>query len=282
MGSNGGIVGMVGEFFQDRTRVMILLVSLLCLVLTGTIIFSVRSCVGAQQGTGRSVTVTSQDNEQTDDETTTSKDEEMSSEEERARAEAAAAKAAETDSTASERTFEVTVADGEVTWIEIEYDGNSDVAETVTGPWNRTYTVRKSISINVNDTSAVTVTEGGKKLEFDSKASGIGTISIQVSKGGTDDASTTDAQSGDQTQQGDQQTQQGDQTQQGTTAPTTQDGTQQQQQVGTQEYQEQTYTQQDDSGSVSQNQFEGYTLDSDGYYYGADGYYDAAGNFYSY
>ena len=283
MGSNGGIVGMVGEFLQDRTKVMILLVSLLCLLLTGTIIFSVRSCVGAQQGTGRSVTVTSQDNEQTEDETTSSKDEEMSSEEERARAEAAAAKAAETDSSATERTFEVTVADGEVTWIEIEYDGNSDVAETVTGPWNRTYTVRKSISINVNDTSAVTVTEGGKKLEFDSKASGIGTISIQVSKGGTDDATTTDGQATDQAQQQGDQGQQGDQAQQGTT-PVAQDGTQAQtqQQMGTQEYQEQSYTQQDGSSSGGQSQFEGYTLDADGYYYGSDGYYDAAGNFYSY
>lgn len=263
---HGGILGMIEVFMQDRQRVIGLGVSLAALLVIGLIIFSVRACVNSQQSSGRSVTVTSAEEkteEKTEETTTLSTEEEQ-----RARDEAAAAKAAETESSAAERTIEVTVADGEVTWLEIEYDGNSDVAETVTGPWNRTYTVRQSISINVNDTTAVTVTEDGKKLEFDSKASGIGTITIQVSKKGE----STTATEGDEQQTDGQSTE-----------AATQDGTAQQnatQGTGTQ-------SQQTNSSSEFGNMqvgesYEGYTLAEDGYYYGPDGYLDQDGNYYPY
>ncbi len=269
--SHGGIVGMIEVFFSERSRVIALIVAVLAVILTAVIILSVRSCVSGQDSTGRSVTVTATESEKEASETGEDAAKVSAEEEQRARDEAAAAKAAETESSAAERTIEVTVADGEVTWLEIEYDGNSDVAETVTGPWNRTYTVRQSISINVNDTTAVTVTENGKKLEFDSKASGIGTITIQVSKKGDAPA--------DETTDG--QTAEGQQTEgQEGAAPTdpnatgnqgyTQDQTQQVVQNGTAGQQ------------TSTNPFEGYTLDADGYYYGADGYLDANGNFYAY
>ena len=262
--SRGGLLGMVELFFQDRSRVILLIVLVLCLVITATLIFSIGSCVSAQQSTGRSVAVASSSEEEKDDE----KESMTSEEEERARAEAAAAKAAESDESVTERTIEVTIADGEVTWLEIEYDGTSDVAETVTGPWNRTYTVRQSISINVNDTTAVTVTEGGKKLEFDSKASGIGTITIQVAK--KSDASTTtttDAGSSDATSATNQQ-----QSGEGAGAASSASS-----QTTT------SYGSSNSGGATSGGGgYEGYTLDADGYYYGADGYYDANGTFYEY
>ena len=264
---HGGIMGMIEVFMQDRTRVIGLGVSIAALVLIGIIIFSIRACVDSQHSTGRSVTVTNAE-EKAEEKT----EEKLSTEEEqRARDEAAAAKAAEAESTAAERTIEVTVADGEVTWLEIEYDGNSDVAETVTGPWNRTYTVRQSISINVNDTTAVTVTEDGKKLEFDSKASGIGTITIQVSKKG--DTTSEDNAAGTNTEQ----------TQDGTT--TTQDGSTTSQ-TGATQNQSQDNQQSTSSGEFGNMQvgesYEGYTLAEDGYYYGPDGYLDQDGNYYPY
>ena len=276
--SHGGIVGMLEVFFQDRSRAIALIVAIVGVVLVGIIAVSINSCVSSSQSNVHTVPVT-----QTNDETTsTTSNESMTDEEEqRAREEAAAAKAAETETPATERTIEVTVAENEVTWLEIEYDGKSDVAETVTGPWNRTYTVRQSISINVNDTTAVTVTENGKKLEFDSKASGIGTITIQVSKAGTTDDTTQDPNA--TTDPNQQTTQDGTQSQQGTpdaAQTTTGDPTQQQTQTTdmTQQQQQQTQTQ----TQTGTNPYPGYTLDSDGYYYGADGYYDANGNFYQY
>ena len=273
---SGGIVGMIGSFLQDRSRVAILIITVLFLVLMATIFLSVRSCVGAQNGSGRTVSVTPAEEETTkteEDSSTVSEEEEK-----KAREEAAAAKAAENETSASERTIEVNVADGEVTWLEIEYDGYSDVAETVTGPWNRTYTVRQSISINVNDTTAVTVTEDGKKLEFESKASGIGTITIQVSKKGdtTSDTTSTDDGQAQNAQNTDGNTS-SDQTQQTTDQVSSQQQTQQ-----TQQTTDTTMLQQQQTTGGTTTIMEGYTLDADGYYYGADGYYDAAGNFYSY
>ncbi len=278
---NRGIVGMIEYFFQDRTRVIGLIIGVLALVLTIIIIMTARSCINANQDTGRSVTVTTAD-EKTEEE----KEEKATADEQRAREDAAATKAAEEEASTAERTIEVTVADGEVTWLEIEYDGNSDVAETVTGPWNRTYTVRQSISINVNNISAVTVTEGGKKLEFDSKASGIGTITIQVAKKGdsTDEETTTT--------DGEQQTStDGSDASQNTQQQVNGQGyTDGQQQVNGQGYtdgQQQVDGQtingtQNQQGTGTASPYEGYTLDADGYYYGADGYYDAQGNFYQY
>ncbi len=268
--SAGGLAGAVSSFLQDRTRVMVLLIVLLCVVLTGTIVFSVSSCMRGQGTGGKSVTVTETDNadsKQSDSQNMTS------DEEEKARADAAAAKAAENESDETERTIEVTVADGEVTWIEIEYDGSSDIAETVTGPWNRTYTVRQSISINVSDTSAVTVTEDGKKLEFDSKASGIGTITIQVSsKAGGEGAD------GDAEAQPEGQDDGGAATPDQSGVPS---GQGEPQQVDT-SASDGGYATGGTGTSGTGSQFEGYTLDTDGYYYGADGYYDANGVFYPY
>ena len=74
-------------------------------------------------------------------------------------------------------------------------DGESKIATTVTGPWSETYDVHESITIEVGDTTAVTVTENGTQRQFDSKTSGIGTITIQS----TPEAKTT---STDANQQG--------------------------------------------------------------------------------
>lgn len=283
--NSGGIVGMLGSFFQERSRVAALIVLLLFIVLMATLFLSVSSCINNQSGTGRTVSVTTADDETTEDtsEESTSETDMTDEEEKQAREAAAAAKAAENESSTEERTIEVNVADGEVTWLEIEYDGYSDVAETVTGPWNRTYTVRQSISINVNDTSAVTVTEDGKKLEFESKASGIGTITIQVSKKG--DATNASTAEGDQSQNQDQtqtQTQDG----QTTTGQPTDGVTGDQTQQTTDQYSQQQTTSDGNAQQQIQNGstviMDGYTLDEDGYYYGADGYYDASGTFYSY
>ncbi len=73
----------------------------------------------------------------------------------------------------------VTVANGAVTWLEISNDGKSEIAETVTGPWNKSFRVQEAITIQAGDTSVVTVLQDGKQVQFESMASGIGTIRIQ-------------------------------------------------------------------------------------------------------
>lgn len=300
--AHGGLVGMVEYFFQDRMRVTVLIVAGLFIALLLIVTFGVRSCLNSNQPSGKSVTVTSTDSNKVE---ATVDDTAASEEDKRTREEAAAAKAAETEASSAERTVEVTVEEGRVTWLEIEYDGNSDIAETVTGPWNRTYTVRQSISINVNDTTAVTVTENGKRLEFESKASGIGTITITVSKKGESDTSdsSADQQVVDNTQVTDESTYTDDtsyvnQPTQQTTGEQGYNDYSQNYTDNTQNYndydqgttynqQEQTQTNtqtntQNQQGTGATSPYPGYALDTDGYYYGEDGYYDAQGNFYSY
>ena len=84
----------------------------------------------------------------------------------------------------------MTVADSSVSWVEIVVDGKSVVAESVTGPWTQTYEPKQSMSIQVGDTSAVTVTKNGENQSFDAKTSGLGTITIKVPQTKT---TTTDA-----------------------------------------------------------------------------------------
>ena len=96
----------------------------------------------------------------------------------------------------------------------------------------------------------------GKKLEFDSKASGIGTITIQVSKKGE----TTDAAA------------EGTEGKDGQTDGTTTQG----------EGQGETSESQTGTGNLGEEIVEGYELAEDGYYYGPEGYYDADGTFYPY
>ena len=86
------------------------------------------------------------------------------------------------NSTEKETSVSVSVNDGEVTWLEIECDGKSDVAETITGPWQKTYTVTDSMTIQAGETSSVAVVQNGRQLQFESITAGIGTLRIQGTK----------------------------------------------------------------------------------------------------
>ena len=281
---NTGIVGMLQSLFAERSVVLALIFAVLTLVITVVIISTIHSCVG-QPSTERSVTVGSKETtEQSKETDSKSSSQTVSKEEEqRTRQEAADAKKAESSSTATERTIEVSVADGEVTWLEIEYEGNSDVAETVTGPWSRTYTVRQGLIIRANKTSAVTVTENGKKLEFDSKASGLGTITIQVAKkaDGSGSNNATSGQNGNSQTNGQSQTTNGQQTGANGGTQTNANGTTT---AGEDTDAQQTSGQSAQGGQTTNPNGipEGYDLDEEtGAYYGPDGWYEN-GTFHSY
>ena len=85
----------------------------------------------------------------------------------------------EKDQEPKETVVEVSVASGQVSWVEITCDGTSDVAESVTGPWSQSYTVHDSITIQVASPEFVTVTENGERREFSSHAGGLGSITIE-------------------------------------------------------------------------------------------------------
>ena len=74
----------------------------------------------------------------------------------------------------------ITVASGESTWLEIMADGQSRIADQVLGPWSETYVITESLTVQVTNTSAVSVFENGQSRSFDTRASGVGSITIKV------------------------------------------------------------------------------------------------------
>lgn len=90
----------------------------------------------------------------------------------------------------------VSVSAGSYTWLEVTCDGTSDVAESVTGPWEKEYTVTDTLSVQAGTPSAVTVTNNGQAVQFTSKASGLGSLSVK----GTKPPETSDAKDGDKAQ----------------------------------------------------------------------------------
>lgn len=181
--------GLVGQFLSDPRRSLFLLIVLLAVVLTAVLSFSVSSCVSArnQPATGQVVPVQGVDADadaQADDDAA---DEPAGDADDAAKDDGAAsddqgdkdATADDADAKKPEKTVvEVSVAEGQVSWVEITCDGKSDVAESVTGPWSKSYTVEESITIQVANPDAVTVTENGEKVTLAQRAGGLGSVTI--------------------------------------------------------------------------------------------------------
>lgn len=186
--------------FLSNENMVIGLGILVAILLTIIIVMSVSSCVNMAAGesssaASSSVPVSTADNTSSQSSATSRSDASgTKSSSSNTSAQTTSTKSGGTSSsttTTPEKTeVVVTVADSSVSWVEIVVDGKSVVAESVTGPWTQTYEPKQSMSIQVGDTSAVTVTKNGENQSFDAKTSGLGTITIKVPQTQT---TTTDA-----------------------------------------------------------------------------------------
>ena len=235
----GGAMGVVSQFLSDPRRALFALIVLLAVVLTAILVFSVSSCVSGKTqapSTGQLVPVgtTGQQGSATtdDDEDATVDDEpsqdadadpvETPTEEDTTGDDATGtsegdasdpaedgendgeAAANDEDEAPKETLVKVAVSRGEVVWVEITSDGVSEVAQGITGPWEQTYNVHDSITVQVDNPDAVTVTENGERRDFSSRAGGLGSVTIegtplletqdetQTGEQGDDSATTTD------------------------------------------------------------------------------------------
>lgn len=210
-----GLAGALDSFFADPRRSLLALILLLAVVLTAILLFSVSSCVNRDNQGGQSsqtvqVNATgssgddvsdSSDNEKgasTGSETDSGADADADADSS-AGDEADASSDQQTDGAAADEPTEtvvkVSVASGEVSWVEIVCDGVSEVAQNVTGPWSGSYTVHDTLTVQADNFSAITVTENGEKREFSSRVGGLGSLTIE----GTplpDDAAADGATSG--------------------------------------------------------------------------------------
>ncbi len=167
---------------------VIMLGIIVALVLTLIIVLSVGSCVNHAVGESDDSSSTVPVTTTTSTDSGTSSNSQSSSQGSSSQDSTAASQTKSTTDTSSTSTTTtpektevvVTVSDNSVSWVEITVDGKSMVAESVTGPWTQTYEPTDTMSIQVGDTSAVTVTKNGVTQAFDTKTSGLGTLTIKV------------------------------------------------------------------------------------------------------
>lgn len=194
----------------DPQQKLFIGIVLLAVVLTAIIVFSVTSCVNNGGGKGESKqsssTATTQTTQTTGSDSGTSSTSAASSgattqqtSQTTGSSNSQQASEGQTASTYVPTVVKVSVSAGSYTWLEVTCDGKSDVAESVTGPWEKEYTVTDTLSVQAGTPSAVTVTNNGQAVQFTSKASGLGSLSVK----GTKPPETTDAKDGDGAQSAD-------------------------------------------------------------------------------
>lgn len=186
--SSGGILGAIMGWFSDARRALFTVIVLLGLVLTGIVIFSVKSCVsntGTEAEQTRTVGVTpaqSTETTQTGEnaEATTATDPNATTTATGQQTGASEQVPVEITKPAAPTVVmvKVTVADGQVSWLEITADGESSIADTVTGPWEQSYDVKTQLVVRASDISAVSVFVNGEQRQFEMKSSGVGIITV--------------------------------------------------------------------------------------------------------
>lgn len=177
---SGGILGSIVDWFRDSHHAMALVIVALGLVLTGVAIFSIRSCVsntGTEATTNRTVGVTpAQSSTDTQNQSGDGTQQSSSS------SPAGASEQVPIDIKKPEEPtvvmVKVQVADGQVSWLEVQADGQSSIAETVSGPWEQTYDVKEQLIVRAGDIAAVSVFVNGEQQQFEMKSSGVGTITV--------------------------------------------------------------------------------------------------------
>lgn len=171
---SGGLVGLVFDWFRDSRHALAAVVIALGLILTFIAIFSIKSCVsgvGTEASSTRTVGVTpaqsTADEVKDVDGKTDAGDAGEQTIPEIAKPEEP-----------SVVMVKVSVAEGQVSWLEIQADGESSIADTVNGPWEQTYDVKTQLIVRAGDISAVSVFVNGEQQQFEMKSSGVGTITV--------------------------------------------------------------------------------------------------------
>lgn len=165
--------------FADTKRIVVLVGALVVIFLSVLVIVSVSSCINNNLSNTKKVQIASAQAP-----TNKPSQETVSTSEADIEAQKAAQKKAEQDQLdAQQKTVvDVSVAEGEVSWVEIVNDGKSQIAQQITGPWTASYEVTDSISIQVSNPSAVRVSKNSQPVKFDTKTAGIGSVSIKGTK----------------------------------------------------------------------------------------------------
>lgn len=198
---NQGLLGLINQFLSDPRNRMFLIGLVLVGSLVAITIFGVSSCISAKAGSAPSKTVavnSAESTDTTDDSAEEEKQETATTKTNTDGSQTSSKSSDDKDATVTEETAKkptqvsVSVASGQVSWVEITLDGKSVVADTITGSWSQTYSVTDSITISVGNPTVVTVTKDGESQSFTSKTTGVGSITIKGNGVKEDGTTTTD------------------------------------------------------------------------------------------
>lgn len=97
------------------------------------------------------------------------------------------------DDEATQTVVRVTLDEGKSSWIEIRVDGEYVYQGQTAGPFEQEFTPTQSVEITVDHPNDVSVLENGESVDWDTKTSGVGRVTITVpqttSASGRQDAS---------------------------------------------------------------------------------------------
>lgn len=85
------------------------------------------------------------------------------------------------------------VAEGQTSLINVTYDNDNAYSGTAVGPWERSFYVTDSLSASFGNAAAVTVTENGNPIQFETKEDGTGAFNLEI----TTTTSNTETKAGD-------------------------------------------------------------------------------------
>lgn len=172
-----GVLGVVDAWFSDPRRTMLTVFVALGVLLTVVIVLSVRSCTApAPEGGNRDQVTASQPAVQ--DASDSSTDSPTSPDDAQAQPSSTAAAAAQEDADKPVE-VQVSVPEGAAVWVEVKNGDRNEVAQTVTGPWEQSFTVDGELEVRTADPTQVTVTANGQPVSFDTSAAGIGTATVK-------------------------------------------------------------------------------------------------------
>lgn len=172
-----GVLGVVDAWFSDPRRTMLTVFVALAVLLTVVIVLSVRSCTApAPEGGNRDQVTASQPAAQ--DASDSSTDSPTSPDDAQAQPSSTVAAAAQEDADKPVE-VQVSVPEGAAVWVEVKNGDRNEVAQTVTGPWEQSFTVDGELEVRTADPTQVTVTANGQPVSFDTSAAGIGTATVK-------------------------------------------------------------------------------------------------------
>ena len=93
----------------------------------------------------------------------------------------------------------VSLDEGASSWLEVKVDGTIVLSEQVAGPYEVEYTPTSSVEITVDHPADVHVTKNGDSVDWDTKTSGVGKVTLTVPKTVDEGAEGSDGADAEQT-----------------------------------------------------------------------------------